>query len=140
MSRENVEVTRRFIDAFGARDLRALLSCCDPEIEFHSTFAAIGGADYRGHDGMRTWYRDLEEEWGETGSEIEALYDLGEHTLALTVFRGHGKRSGVEAALPAAVVTRVRDGLVVYAKAYSHREDALGDLGVSQEGLESIAP
>jgi ketosteroid isomerase-like protein len=139
MSKGNVEVTRRFMDAFDAHDLQALLSCCDPEIELHSTFAAAGGADYHGHDGIRTWYRDLQKEWGETGSELEGLYDLGEHTLALTVFKGHGKHSGVDAALPAALVVRVQGGLLVYFKAYSHREDALNDLGVSEDALESIA-
>jgi hypothetical protein len=35
---------------------------------------------------------------------------------------------------------RWREGLVVYVKAYAHREDALSDLGVAKEALEPIAP
>jgi hypothetical protein len=33
-----------------------------------------------------------------------------------------------------------REGLMVYFKGYAHREDALRDLGVSEEALEPIAP
>jgi hypothetical protein len=56
------------------------------------------------------------------------------------VLRGAGPQSGVQIVIPAAIVTRVREGLIVYFKGYAHREDALRDLGVSQEALEPIAP
>ena len=80
MSQENLEIVRAFTESFNAGDIEGLLACCDPEIEFHSTFAAVGGADYHGHDGMRRWHRDLEEAWGdEIRSELEQLFDLGYH-------------------------------------------------------------
>jgi hypothetical protein len=37
-------------------------------------------------------------------------------------------------------VFRWRDGLGVYWKAYVNREDALSDLGVSEDELERIEP
>ena len=43
-------------------------------------------------------------------------------------------------ALSAASVIRWRDGLIVYFKGYADQEDALSDLGVSQDELEPIAP
>ena len=42
--------------------------------------------------------------------------------------------------MPNALVATWRDGLIVYFKVYAHREDALSDLGVSEEALEPIAP
>jgi hypothetical protein len=42
--------------------------------------------------------------------------------------------------MPVAAVVRWHGGLCVYFKAYLHREDALSDLGVSEEALEPIAP
>ena len=39
-----------------------------------------------------------------------------------------------------AQVTRWRDGLMVYAKGYAHRADALRDLGVSEDELTPIDP
>jgi len=44
VSEENVEVARAFTEAFNAGDLDRVISCCAPDIEFHSTFAAVGDA------------------------------------------------------------------------------------------------
>jgi ketosteroid isomerase-like protein len=88
MSKANVEVVRRWTEAFNAHDIGKVLSYCDPDVEFHSTFAAVGGADYHGHPGVRKWHQDLEETWGEIRSELETIYDLGEHVLTFTVLRG----------------------------------------------------
>jgi ketosteroid isomerase-like protein len=141
MSARNVDLDRRAVQAFNAEDVEAFLALCDPEIEVHSVFAAVGGAVYRGHDGVREWHRDLRETWGdEFRVESEALFDLGEHTLGFQVLHGRGQQSGVDVAMPSAHVTRWYDGLMVYLKVYVHREDALTDLGISEETLEPIAP
>jgi hypothetical protein len=42
--------------------------------------------------------------------------------------------------MPIAQVARWRDGLLVYVKGYADREDALSDLGVSEDELEPIYP
>jgi ketosteroid isomerase-like protein len=142
MSESNVELHRRAIEAFNARDIEALIAYFDPSIEFHSTFAAVGGAVYHGHDGMRKYFRDQEDAWGGEILHVEpqAYFDIGGDTLAFFVMHGRGRRSGAEVAMPIAQVARWRDGLIVNLKAYAHREDALRDLGVSEDELESIAP
>ncbi|MDQ6811208.1 MAG: nuclear transport factor 2 family protein [Actinomycetota bacterium] len=141
MSQANVEALRRWIEAFNARDIEAIIAHCDPSIELHSVFAAVGGAVYRGHEGLRSWQRDFEDAWGEEiRVEPEAYFDLRERTLIFYALHGRGKHSGVEVAMPVATVFRWRDGLIDYFKGYAHREDALSDLGVSQDELEPIAP
>ena len=72
--------------------------------------------------------------------EPEAYFDLGEDTLIFYVGRGRGRHSGVEVALPGAQVFRWREDLIVYAKGYARREEALRDLGVSEDELEPIEP
>ena len=42
--------------------------------------------------------------------------------------------------MPAVHVFRWRDGLIVYFKSYARREDALSDLGVSEDQLEPTDP
>jgi hypothetical protein len=42
--------------------------------------------------------------------------------------------------MPVVAMMRWRNGLCVYFKTYTNKEDALGDLGVSEEALEPIAP
>ena len=141
MSQENADLYRRFVKAFNARDVEALVALFDPEIEFHSIFAAVGGAPYHGHDGIRKWHQDFEEVWGdEIRAEPEAFFDLGEHMLVLQVLRGRGRQSGAEVEMPFFHVAKWREGLMVWAKSYAHREDALRDLGVTEENLERIAP
>ena len=141
MSEQNVELHRRVVEAFNAHDIEAMIAYCDPSIDWHSHFAAVGGAVYHGHDGMRKWWRDLEDIWGdEIRIEPEVYFDVGEHTLTFNALRGRGRQSGAEVALTAAQLLRWRDGLAIRMKGYAHREDALRDLGVSEDALEPIAP
>ena len=141
MSEQNVELHRRAVDAFNARDVETFIALCDPQIELHSTFAAVGGALYHGHDGIRKWHRDFQDIWGdEIRVDPKAYFDLGGQTVAFGTMRGRGHQSGAEAEMAYAHIVRWRDGLMVYLKAYARREDALEELGVSEDALEPIAP
>jgi hypothetical protein len=104
-------------------------------------FTAVGGGVYQGHDGLRRFQQEFEDVWGdEFLIEPEAFFDLGEHTLAFTLVHARGRESGAEVTISATQVLRWRKGLCVQFKAYAHREDALRDLGVSEDALEPIAP
>jgi ketosteroid isomerase-like protein len=142
MSERNVELLRRLVEAFNSRDLDAMLVLVDPRCEWHSVFAEVFGGVYHGHDGVRMWHRDLEDAWGDkVRVESEAYFDLGEHTLSFQTLHGRGRHSGAKVVMPAeAHVFRWRDGLIIYFKAYAQREDALRDLGVSEDKLERIEP
>jgi ketosteroid isomerase-like protein len=141
MSARNVELNRRIIEVFNARDIEAFIALFDPSIEFHSVFATAFGGVYHGHDGIRSWDRDLREAWGdEIRLEPEAYFDLGERTLTFQVLHGRGRHSGAEVTMPYAHVARWRDGLVVYFKSYAHRQEALSDLGASEDTLGRIDP
>src|ERR1700736_4716848 len=120
MSARDYELHRRLNEAFNARDREAYIALTDPNVEFHTPFAAIGGV-YQGHDDVQRWQRDLEDAWDEIRAEPEAYFDLGDHTLAFQMSRGRGRHSGMDVAMPIAVVCRWRDGLLVDAKAYVHR-------------------
>jgi hypothetical protein len=141
MSERNVELNRRWIEAFNSRDIEAMIALCDPSVEFQSAIAAVGGGVYHGHDGMRTWHRDIQEAWGEQiRVQPEAYFDLGEYLLTFFVYHGRGEHSGAEVAMQGTVATRWSDGLVSYGHAYLDRADALRDLGVTEDELEPIAP
>jgi ketosteroid isomerase-like protein len=141
MAEQGVQLGRRFVDAYNARDIEAIIACFDPSIEYHAAWAGIAPTVYHGHDGLRRWHRDLQEAWGdEIRVEPEAYFDLGETGLAFYVTRARGSHSGAEVAMPGASVLRVRDGLIIYMKAYLDREEALRDLGVSLDELEPIEP
>jgi ketosteroid isomerase-like protein len=141
MSERNVQLMRRFNDAFNARDIDAMLAICDPSIEFHSAFAAVGGAVYHGHDGLRRWHKDYDDAWGAEIRIASAEYfDLDQQTLTFVVLRGRGRHSRAAVEMAPAQVVRWRDGMMVYLEVYTKREDALRDLGVSEDELERIEP
>lgn len=76
MSPRNVELHRRFIEAFNAHDLDASIAHFDPSAEFRSVFAAVGGAVYHGHDQLPRYFRDLTDAWGdEIPIEPEVYFD-----------------------------------------------------------------
>jgi ketosteroid isomerase-like protein len=141
MSRENVELYRQAFQAFNARDIEAFIALCDPDIDFHSTFAAVGGARYGGHDGLRRWHRDLEDAWGE-GIHVkpQVYFDLGRQTLTFGELYGRGRQSGAEVVMPYAGLATWRDGACVSWKAYGDKQDALRELGLQEEDLEALAP
>jgi SnoaL-like domain len=58
MSRENVELTHRAIDAFNQRDLDAFLALMDADVEFIALEVEMEGG-YHGHAGMRRWWGSL---------------------------------------------------------------------------------
>lgn len=141
VSETNVDLHRRVIKAFNARETDAIIEMFDPQIEYHSAMTTPGGAVYHGHDGMRRYFGDLEDAWeDEFRAEPEAYFDLGEHTLLFYVARGRGRQSAADVAMAFAQVARWRDGLIVYLRVYLEREDALKDLGVSEDALEPLAP
>jgi ketosteroid isomerase-like protein len=140
MSRQNVELFRRTVEAYNARDLETFIAYFDPDVEFHSSFAGLGGV-YHGHGGLRKWHRDLQEAWGdEIRSEAEVFFDLGEYTMMISVLHGRGRHSGLEVKTPDVMVARWRKGLIVYLKAYPSKDHALRDLGVSDDSLVPIEP
>ena len=140
-AQQHAEAFRAFTEAFNSGDPEALVAACDPGIELRSSFAAIGGATFEGHDGLRRWLQDLHDEWGDQlRSETEALFDCGEDLLVYTILYGRGHESGVEVGLPAALIVRSRDGRVVRFRGYAHREDALSDLGLAEDALVLVPP
>jgi hypothetical protein len=142
VSQQNVELHRRSAEAANSRDIEALIATADPSIELHSSMTTPGGAVYHGHDGLRKYIRDLQDVFGDELLRIEpeAYFYLGDHTLMTYAAYGRGQQSGVEVAGSAAQVAKWRDGLCVYLKVYLRMEDALKDLGVSEDALEPIAP
>jgi ketosteroid isomerase-like protein len=138
MSQANVELHRRAVEAFNTRDVEKFIAFCDPQIELHS---AVTATAYHGHDGVRRWYRDLSDAFGEeVRLKPEAYFDLGEHTITFHLLHGRGRHSGADVAEPFAHLHRWRDGLIVYFKAFAQQGDALRDLGISEDGIEPIAP
>src|SRR5450631_2534532 len=98
MSQENVEVAKRFGDAFNRRDLSALMDTATPDIAFFPALAgAIDDNSFQGREGMRAYFVDVESAWEEFHVIINEYRDLGDRVLGLGRLEGRGRGSGAAA-------------------------------------------
>jgi ketosteroid isomerase-like protein len=83
MSQENVEIARRSFEAFNARAIDELIRVADPDSEWLSFRAQLEGIVYRGHEGVRRFVRDIDEEWQSYRIEPLEFHDRGERVAVI---------------------------------------------------------
>jgi ketosteroid isomerase-like protein len=128
MSRENVEVVRSVYEAAARRDSSTVLELYDEDIELDNSRLDVVGVSgtYRGHDGLRRFFREWHEAWSGIEYDFDELIDAGgERVISVVTRRGRGRASGAEAELPLALVWTIRDGKVVRVVWFRSREEAL---------------
>jgi len=83
MSQENVEVVRAAWEAWERRDMEALFGFYDPEIIWDQTGYQAGelAAVYRGHDGLRRFFREWLAPFESYYAHAEEIIDAGEAVL-----------------------------------------------------------
>jgi ketosteroid isomerase-like protein len=97
IARERRIMLERFYRTFNARDMPGILETLDPGFEFESRFARAGGTTYRGHDGVRGWFADLDDAWEYIDVELGETREVdNDRTIALITLRGRGRTSGIE--------------------------------------------
>ena len=131
MSQENVELTRRGVQAFNDRDLDALLALLDDDVEIVPILAAMEGG-YRGHDGVRRWWAGLIGGFPDIDVEVFEVRDLGDVTVAAwRVADGRGAES--ETPFDASVwqVHEWRRGKCFRWRAFPSKSEALDAVGLS---------
>jgi ketosteroid isomerase-like protein len=135
MSQENVEAFRRATDAYNRRDVEALLDEAHPEVEWHSVILARleGGAPvYRGREGIRNLFRDLDGAFAEIRADYPDIRDLGDLILAIGSIQARGRESGAEIKSSAASVIDFRDGKAIRVRTYLDPEEALEAAGLRE--------
>jgi ketosteroid isomerase-like protein len=114
--------------AFAARDLETVLSLADPEIEFTAVTGEHAGRTdpYRGHDGLREYFRDVAAVWEELRLTPREFREEGGLILVTGKVSARSQRRTVTGST--GWVWRVRDGKVVYARVYASAADAVAAL------------
>jgi len=135
MSEENVEIFRSALEAFGRRDVEALLTDLDPDVEWQSALPALlGGSStvYRGHQGVRDLIRENDEVLDEYRVEVTEIRDLGDRIFGIGAVRTRGKGSGVETDSPWFISVEIKDGKAVRIRTDLDRSEALEAAGLSE--------
>ena len=121
----DIEVVKAIFAAFADRDLDGVLAVSDPDIEFTAVTGEQAGRiePYRGHAGMRQYFRDVAEVWEElrlTPREFRVVGDL-----VLVTGKASARSRSRTITGSTGWVFGVRDGKVTYAHVYASAADAI---------------
>jgi ketosteroid isomerase-like protein len=132
MSKANVEVVRRWVDAYNRRDLDGLIALCDSEIEIRSYFVTIERV-FRGHEGIHEYFKGLDEAYAHFQLVPIEFIDAG----AAVVFAGHvdwrGKESGAGGTTQIVPALWLRAGKVFRTETFTDRMQALEAVGLTEQ-------
>jgi ketosteroid isomerase-like protein len=137
MSEENLEIVRRVYDAVARDDAASVLAAYDSEVEWDTSRAALGDLMgrrvYRGHEGLRVFFREYREAWEKIEDACKELIDAGDdRVISVVNVRARGRASGVEVELKQqAGVWTIRDGKIVRVVWFGTRADALQAAGLT---------
>ena len=129
----DIEVVKATFAAFAARDLEGVLALADPDIEFIAVTGAQAGrtGPYRGHDGMRQYFRDVAEVWEELRLTPREFRASGDRILVTGRVSARSRSRTVTGST--GWVWRVRDGKVTYVRVYDSAADAIAALEEGEE-------
>jgi ketosteroid isomerase-like protein len=141
MSQENVEIVRALAEGFQRRQHERAFEFYDREIEWDASRIAELLPDnagvFRGHEGVRAYWRDWLSAWSDVQFEIEDVRDAGDDVvLLIRNQRQWGKHSGLETELPPyAMVFTLRDRKVIRWRSYPDQRSALEAAGLSEGAI-----
>ena len=129
------ELTLQAYEAWNAKDFDTAIANVDPDIEW--TFA--GGAQfpgtdniYRGHEGVRRFWREFIEPWESIRIEVTDTREAGDTLVVFVNFHGIGAGSGVELTVPFVHLLSYRNRKLIRLTGYANRDEALEAAGLSE--------
>ena len=131
MSRENVEAVYRAERAFNEGDVEAFESLLHPDIEWET--GLLGTPTYRGHDGIRRMFRDVQAAWADI--QMEIVGDPVEREDAVMFeahLTAHGRSTGAPVEATQFWVSEFRAGLCVRHRTFLTKAEALEAVGLSE--------
>jgi ketosteroid isomerase-like protein len=128
MSHENVELHRHGVDAVNSRAIDEFLEIASDDIVAASRLVVMEGS-YRGHEGIRRWWRDFFEFLPDYRIELLEIRDLGDATIAHIRGFGHGSATETPVDDRYWQVCRWRDGKCTYWSNFPTEAEALEVVG-----------
>ena len=133
MSKENVEIVRRSLEAFNQGDIDGALEMYDPRAEVTTLLSGTA----RGHSEIRAVIREREKAMGAVQYLLEEVVDAGDTVVGVVRATGKGRLSGIsEADFPTApllaIVWTLRAGLVIRHQMFTTRAEAMAAAGLQE--------
>ncbi|MEA2495045.1 MAG: SnoaL-like domain [Thermoleophilaceae bacterium] len=120
----NVDLIRRGIAFWNARDWDGAVAEMEPDIEWRTSGVLPGMEDvYHGHEGVLRFWRGFVDAWDEIQIDEEDLFEREDDVIVLARFRARG-RDGLEVDQPVAFAFTSENGKLKHFQAYWNRDDA----------------
>jgi ketosteroid isomerase-like protein len=134
MSKENVEVVKRFMEAFNRRDREAVGALFHPQIEWHTMAGPLLGVEAtNGREEALTFIFEGIDESIKDFRVTAEVYELPDgQVLSVGHYEGRGAGSGAAVETTAAAIWRVEDGVIVFFQDFATRAEALEAAGLSE--------
>ena len=132
MSEENVEIVRRFYDAWAREEFPGPVELMDPEIEYVNPAGAVEPGTRRGRAAFSRAVEKLFEGWETWQAEPEQFKDLGDQVAVVLSYRARGRGSGLEVEGRESALWTLRDGRVSRYAWFHEPGDALEAAGLSE--------
>jgi ketosteroid isomerase-like protein len=132
MSQENVETVRAVLEHLNEGDINGLILLCDSDFELDMSARVFNPKTYRGHEGIRGFYREVGEVWEDFRWEPLRFFEADDEVVVLLHSHGRGRGSGIEMARDVAMVWTVREDRAVSVRFYIDQAEALEAAGLSE--------
>ena len=110
----------------------------DPEVEFSPWLAReVEHRTYHGHDGLRTFFQELQDMLGEVRYAPPEFHPLSDDVIVVfTRLEGVGRGSDVPVGQDLGLIYEFQDGLVIRLTAFGSHEEAL-DAAKEKQGAQT---
>lgn len=132
MSEADIEIARRSFVAFNARDVDELVGLCAPDCEWLPFRAQLEGTTYRGHEGVRRFIHDIDEDWRSYRIDPAEFHERGAQVAVVGRVEAVGRGSDVMMDSLAGFVVELRAGLITRVVSHSKPEAALEAVGLGR--------
>ena len=132
MSQENVEVVRRYIDAYNRRDrtTASALFRSDAEIDWSRSRGPLKGV-YRGRDEIETFRYAFRSTFEEVQLEAHGFTEAGSEVVVPNTAHIRG-REGIEVVARSTFVYTVENGQITRLRMFQEQAEALEAAGLSE--------
>ena len=132
MSQENVEIVKAANDALNRRDWDAAFQDAAPGFEYDLSRAVGPDRGIYGLDQARRNWEEFAASWESFRVEPHEFIEVGDHVVVPGTGHLVG-RDGIEVETRVTNVFTIRDGAIERITMYQERQDALEDLGLSEQ-------
>jgi uncharacterized protein len=133
MSQENMEIVRRFFDAFERRDREGVAALLHPQVEWHTMGAPLLGAEaMHGRDEALRFMFEQIGEGMDFRATLEELRELPSgQVLSVAHYEGRGVASGAPFGMTAAAIYRFEANQILFFQDFTTRDEALEAVGLA---------